>query len=433
MNMQVSVEASTGLERRMRVQIPAEQVDKEVSSRLTSLGKNAKIQGFRPGKVPAKVIRQRYGGQVRQEVLQEMLQSSYSEAVMQEKLQPAGGPTIEPGDLTEGQDLTYTAVFEVYPEVELKGLDKIKVTEPVAEVAEGDIDTMVDNLRKQRADWKAVSRKAADGDQVTIDFTGTLKGEVFEGGSAENFNVVLGDGAMLPDFEKNLQGVAAGDGKSFKLKFPKDYQTAELAGQKVEFSIKVHEVAEQELPEIDEEFVKTYGIDSGDVQDLRKDIAANMEREILAKSKADGKRQLLEGLLAGNPIELPEVLITQECAAMSQEAMQRMGITEPEQAPPAETFREAAVKRVRLGLLMSAAISENDIALDQARVTSKVDEICEPYENPDEIRQIYMQNQQFLSQIQNMVLEEQVVEWLLEQAQTSSRKMAFKELMELSG
>jgi len=431
--MQVSVEAAAGLERRMRVQVPAERVENEISVRLTSLGRNAKIQGFRPGKVPAKVIRQRYGDQVRQEVLQELLQSSYSEAVIQEKLQPAGGPTIEPGNLDEGEDLSYTAIFEVYPEFDLKGLKNIKIEQPEAEVADTDIDTMIENLRKQRADWSPVERKAADGDQLTLDFDGTLKGEVFEGGSAKDFKLVLGDGSMLADFEKNLQGVVAGTEKSFKLKFPKDYHAEELAGQKVEFAVKVSEVAEQVLPEVNEELVKTYGIESGSVDDLRKDIAANMERELEAKCKAESKRQLLEGMLSANPIEIPDVLVRQECEAMQKETMQRMGVTEPDQAPSAESFRETAEKRVRLGLLMSAAIKENDIELDQSLVTGKVDEMCAPYDNPDEIRNIYLQNQQFLGQIQNMVLEEQVVAFLTEQAKVSSNSMTFSELMELAG
>jgi trigger factor len=430
--MQVSVEASTGLERRMRVQVPAERVENEISVRLTSLGRKAKIQGFRPGKVPAKVIRQRYGDQVRQEVLQELLQSSYSEAVMQEQLQPAGGPTIEAGNLEEGQDLSYTAVFEVYPEFELKGLNSIKIEKPEAEVADTDIDTMIANLRKQRADWRAVERKAADGDQVTLDFEGTLKGEPFEGGSAKEFKVVLGDGAMLADFEKNLQGVSAGAEKSFKMKFPKDYHATELAGQKVEFAVKVTEVAEQVLPEVDEELVKTYGIASGSVDDLRKDIAANMERELLAKCKAEAKRQLLEGMLAANPIDVPDVLVRQECEGLQQETMQRMGITEADQAPGLDSFRATAEKRVRLGLLMSAALKENAIELDQSQVMAKVDEMCEPYDNPAEIRNIYLQNQQFLGQIQNMVLEEQVVAFLMEQAKVGSKTMTFSELMEMT-
>jgi len=431
--MQVSVEASAGLERRMSVQVPAEQVEKEISSRLASVGRNAKLQGFRPGKVPAKVIRQRYGDQVRQEVLQELLQSSYSEAVTQEQLRPAGSPTIEAGDLEDGKDLSYTAVFEVYPVFDLKGLNSIKIEKPEAEIAEADIDAMIENLRKQRADWKAVERKAAEGDQVTLDFEGTRKGEPFDGGSAKDFKVVLGDGAMLADFEKHLQGVAAGTEKSFKMKFPKDYHDADLAGAKVEFAITVAEVAVQVLPQINEELIKTYGIESGSVDEWRKDISANMTRELAAKCKAENKRQLMEGILEVNPIEIPDVLVRQECEVMQKETMQRMGITEPDQAPGAETFRQTAEKRVRLGLLMNAAMTENSIELDQALVTAKVDEICEPYDNPEEIRNIYLQNQQFLEQIKNMVLEEQVVDFLIELGEVSARKMAFSELMELPG
>jgi trigger factor len=431
--MQVSVEASAGLERRMHVQVPAEKIEQQVATRLASVGKNAKIQGFRPGKVPAKVIQQRYGDQVRQEVLQEVLQSSYSEAVMQEKLQPAGGPTIEPGNVEAGKDLTYTAVFEVYPEVELQGLDKIKVQTPEAEVADSDIDTMIENLRKQRADWSSVERNAAEGDQVTLDFTGTLNGEVFEGGTAEGFKFVLGDGQMLEEFDKAARGMEPGADKTFKMKFPKDYHATELAGQKVEFVIKLTEVAEQVLPEVDEELIKAYGIESGLLDDLRKDIQANMERELEAKSKAEAKKQLLEALLDGNPIEIPAVLVTQESESMQKETMQRMGIESPEQAPAVDSFQEPAEKRVRLGLLMSAAVKDNDLELDQERVTAKVDEMCQPYDNPEEIRGIYLQNQQFLGQIQNMVLEEQVVEWLTSQAKLSTKKMSFAELMELPG
>lgn len=429
--MQVSVEISAGLERRMRVQVPVEKIEKEVESRLQRVGRSAKIKGFRPGKVPAKVIRQQYGSEVRQEVLQEMLQSSYSEAVIQEKLQPAGGPSIEAGSMEEGQDLTYTAVFEVYPEFELQGLSKIKVQQPEVTIQETDIDAMIENLRKQRATWNPVERKAADGDQVTLNFTGTLKGEPFEGGNAKDFPVVLGEGAMLAEFEKNLKGVAAGDEKTFKMKFPKDYHATNLAGQKVEFEISVSEVAEQILPEVDAELIKAYGIESGERDELVKDIEANMQRELEAKIKAEVKKQLLEGLLKANRIDLPDVLVRQECESLQKETMQRMGITEEKQAPTIDSFREAAAKRVRMGLLMNAAIRENELQLDQSQVTAKVDELCAPYDNPDEIRNIYLQNPQFLGQIESMVLEEQVVEWLISQAKVSSKTFGFKELMEL--
>jgi len=429
--MQVSVETSAGLERRMRVQVPAEKIEKEVAARLQKVGRSAKIKGFRPGKVPPKVIKQQYGAAVRQEVLQEVLQSSYSEAVIQEKLQPAGGPSIEPENLEEGQDLTYTAVFEVYPEFQLKGLNKIKIKQPEVAIAESDVAEMVDNLRKQRAEFSAVERKAADGDQVTIDFIGTHNGEAFEGGSAENFPIVLGGGQMLEDFEKALKGVKSGDEKSFKMKFPKDYHAPNLAGEKVEFAINVHEVAEQVLPEIDAEFIKAYGIESGERAELDADIEKNMQRELDAKVKAEVKKQLLDGVLDNNKIDIPSVLVTQECESMQKETMQRMGITDENQAPEADSFKDSAEKRVRLGLLLSEVIKENELELDQDRVTAKVDEMCAPYDNPEEIRNIYLQNPQFLGQIENMVLEEQVIEWLTEQATVGSKKMGFKELMEL--
>jgi len=429
--MQVSIETSAGLERRMRVQVPAEKIDKEVESRLQTVGRSAKLKGFRPGKIPPKVIRQHYGSQVRQEVLQEILQSSYSEAVVQEKLRPAGGPSIEPESLDEGQDLAYTAVFEVYPEFEVKGLDSIKVNRPEVELADPDVDTMIENLRKQRASWEDVERKAAEGDQVTLDFDGTLKGEPFEGGSAKDFPVVLGEGAMLADFEKNLPGLKAGDEKSFKLKFPKDYHAAELAGQKVEFAIKVSKVAEQQLPDLDEEFIKAYGVESGSEEDLRADLRKNMQRELDAKTRGEVRRQLLDGLLAGNPVELPDVLVSQECESLQKETMQRAGIADPEQAPQLESFKEDAKKRVRLGLLMTEILSANKLELDRDLVNAKVDEMCAPYDNPEEIRNIYLQNPQFLGQIENMALEEQLIDWLTEQAQVGTKKMTFTELMEL--
>ncbi|NND54891.1 MAG: trigger factor, partial [Gammaproteobacteria bacterium] len=369
--------------------------------------------------------------QVRQEVLQEVLQSSYAEAVTQEKLQPAGSPNIEPETIEEGKDLTYVAVVEVYPDVEIKGLDKIKVKQPTVEIGDADIDEMIDNLRKQRSDWAAVDRKAGDGDRVKLDFAGTLNGEAFEGGSAEDFEFVIGEGQMLEDFEKGVKGLKTGDEKTIKVKFPKDYHSTELAGEKAEFALTIKEVAESVLPEIDEEFVKSYGIESGSADDLRADIIKNMERELDAKSKGEIKRQVMEGLAEQNPIEVPGVLVHQEAHSMQHQAMERMGIKDHDQAPPEETFMEPAEKRVRLGLLLQEVIADNKIEVDRDRVTAKVDELVAPYDQPDEIRNMYLQNPQFLGQVENVVLEEQVVEFLQAQAKVSSQKMAFKELMEL--
>ena len=429
--MQVSIEASDGLERRMRVQIPAGRVEEKIRDRLLSVGRTAKIKGFRPGKIPERIIRQRYGGQVRQEVLQELLQSTYSEAIAQQRLQPAGGPKIEPESLDQGQDLAYTAIFEVYPEIKIAGLDKMEVKTPKAEIADSDIDSMIESLRTQRATWESVKRPAADGNRVLIDFEGKLKGEVFEGGSGQNVAVVLGSGSMLAGFEKNLLGITDGESKEFKLKFPKDYHQENLAGQKVVFSIDAKEVAEQKLPEIDEQFIISMGIDSGSAEDFRKDVQDNMERQTEAKQRAELKRQVMETLLAANPVELPGVLVEQETNSLQQDAMRQFGITELKDAPPADTFREAAEWRVRLGLLMTAILSDNQMEADKGRVGSKISELCEPYDKPDEMRKIYYQNQQLLGQVENMVLEEQVVDWLIGKAKLSEKSVTFSELMDL--
>lgn len=429
--MQVSIETLTGLERRMRVQVPAGRIEEKVRDRLLSVGRTAKIKGFRPGKIPNRVIRQRYGGQVRQEVLQELLQTSYSEAIAQQNLQPAGGPKIEPESLDQGQDLAYTAIFEVYPEFEIKGLDKLEVETPNAEITDSDINSMIENLRKQRGTWESVKRPAADGDRVMINFEGKLKGEIFEGGSGENVAVVLGSDNMFADFEKNLLGIGAGESKEFKLKFPKDYYQKNLAGQKVAFSIEAKEVTEQKLPEIDEQFINSMGITTGSEKDFRRDVRENMERQIEVKRRAELKRQVMESLLATNPVELPTVLVEQETRSLQQDAMRQFGITELKDAPPADTFREASERRVRLGLLMTAILRDNKLEVEKGLVESKIRELCEPYDKPEEMRKIYYQDPQLLSQVKNMVLEERVVEWLLSKATRRDKSVTFMELMDL--
>jgi trigger factor len=276
-----------------------------------------------------------------------------------------------------------------------------------------------------------VERKAAEGDKVTLDFDGTVKGEAFEGGSAEGFEFVLGEGQMLEDFEKGVKGLQAGDEKSIKVKFPKDYHAPELAGAKAEFALKIKTVVEPVLPEIDAEFIKSYGIESGAADDLRADITKNMERERDAKVQGEVKRQVMEGLIKQNPVAVPAVLIGQEAHSMQHEAMERMGIKEHDQAPAEETFREPAEKRVRLGLLFQELIQAQEIKADSDKVTAKVDELVAAYENPEEIRKMYLQNPQFLGQVENVVLEEQVIAFLQDKAKVSAKKMAFRELMEL--
>ena len=299
-------------------------------------------------------------------------------------------------------------------------------------MTDADVEDMVGTLRKQRATWSPVDRKANEGDRVTVDFEGTLKDEPFEGGSGQDVAIVLGEGRMLPDFEKNLNGLAAGDEKSFKLKFPKDYPAADVAGQKVTFAVTAKEVAEQELPEIDAEFVKGFGIDSGEIDDFRADIRKNMEQEAAVRNQAEAKRQVMEQLLDANPIDVPSALADQEAASLRTESLRNMGIQDENDpnAPGVEAFRDAAERRVRLGLLVAAVIQDNDLEVDRDRVKAKVDEIVAPYDQPDEIRKMYFQNPQLLGQVENLVMEEQVVAWLIDQADVSTKKVKFSELME---
>jgi trigger factor len=430
-DLQVSVETREGLERRIKVQIPADRIEDEVNSRLQRVGRTAKLKGFRPGKIPAKVIRQHYGGQIRQEVLQAIVESSYSEAITQEKLRPAAVPTIEPENAGAGDDFTYTATFEIYPDVKLAGLDGLKVERPQTEIEAADLDEMIETLRKQRVTWLPVERSAAEGDQVTVDFEGSLKGEPIANGSGKEVPIVLGQGQMLADFEKNLIGLKSGSEKAFKLKFPKDYHAEELAGQKVDFQVNIGGVAEQQLPDVDQEFIKALGVASGDADDFREDVRSNMVREVDSRIKAEIKRQLMEQLMEANPIDLPAVLIEREAASLRDESMRNLGITDPQdpQAPGLDAFREAAERRVRLGLLVSAVIEENKLEVDRERVKQKVDEMCAPYDQPEEIRKLYYQNPQLLSQVENLVMEDQVVEWLVSKATVKDKVISFNDLM----
>jgi trigger factor len=430
--LQIAVEASKGLERRIKVQVPAVQIETEIRTRLRKVGQSAKLKGFRPGKVPPKVIQQRYGGQVRQEVLQDIIQSSYGQAIDQQKLRPAGMPQIEPGQLESGKDFSYTATFEIYPEIQLNGLGGLKIEQPEVEIGDADVDEMIGTLREQRSNWVPAERKSKEGDQVTVDFEGTLNGAPIENGRGEKVPIVLGKGQMLEDFEKNIIGLTAGSEKTFKVKFPKDYQAAQLAGKKVSFTATVTEVAEAQLPEVDAEFVKGFGVENGEVDEFRADVRGNMEREAKTKIEAEIKRQVMEQLLDANAIDIPAVLVEKEAATLQSETMRNMGITDPEQAPPPDTFNSAAERRVRLGLLVGAVIEENEIVVDRERVKAKVDEICAPYEQPDEIRKLYFQNAQLISQIEGVVLEGQVVDWLVSQAKLKKKATKFSELMNAS-
>ncbi|MDJ0812605.1 MAG: trigger factor [Woeseiaceae bacterium] len=427
--MQVTVESTGTLERRMRVELPAERIEQEVASRLKSVGRTAKLKGFRPGKVPPKVVKQRYGKQIRQEVLSELMQKSYTDAVMQENLNPAGGPRIETEDSKDDKNFAYVATFEIMPQVELKDLDKIEVEVPEVEIGDKDMDEMILRLRRQKATWNEVDRKSAEGDRVICDFTGTLKGEEFEGGKGTDVPVTLGLGQMLPDFEKGLTGVAAGDEKSIKVKFPKNYHAEDLAGQKTEFAIKVHRVEEETLPPVDDELAAMFEVTEGGIEQFMNDVRDNMEREAEEKAKGDVREQLMEGLLDKNPIEVPQTLKHQEAHSMQHEAMQRLGIEDHDQAPPIANFEEMAERRVRLSLLVSQLISDEKITVDDAKVREHVEKLCASYDNSEDMVNLYLGNPQIVQQIQPVVLEQQAFDWLLENGKSSTKKVGFTEYM----
>ena len=426
--MNVTVESTGALERRMRVEVPLERIESEVDTRLKSVGRTAKIKGFRPGKVPAKVVRKHYGTQIRQEVMGEFMQKSYSDAVAQEKLRPAGGPKIETED-EDGKTFAYVATFEVLPEVELKDLDKIKVEKPEVSIGDDDLDDMLLSLRKQRATWEEVDRKSKDGDRVVVDFTGTVDGEAFPGGSGTEIPVVLGQGQMRPDFEKGLKGLKAGDEKTIKVKFPKDYHAEDLAGKTAEFAINTHRVEKEVLPELNDEFAESFSVTEGGMDQFRQDVRENMEREAKQKVDSDVREQVLEGLIEKNPIDVPQALVHEEMHGMQREAMQRLGVEDEDQAPPLENFKEPAQKRVCLGLLLRQLISEQSITVDEGALRSRVEEMCAGYENSGEMVNMYMSNPQIMQQVEPMVVEQSAVDWLLENGKVKVKKVAFKDYM----
>ena len=425
----VSVEVPGGLERRMTVRVPSVEIEREVSVRLTRVGRTAKIKGFRPGKIPVKVVQQRYGDQVRHEVVTDVIRSSYSRALVQEQLRPAGSPTIEPKSGADDEQFSFTATFEVYPEIELKSMGSLTIEKPRVEIAETDTDDMLERLRNQRADWQTVERKAAPGDRVIVDFVGKIGKEAFEGGEGKDVPIVVGEGQVIEGFDKALKGMVAEESKSAKVKFPKDYPADTLAGKKAVFDITVQRVEEKALPTIDEEFLQAFGITEGGVEALRQQLRENMGRELEQRLRTETKRRALDSLLAANQIDVPKALIEQEITALQSGAMQQLNIEDPEQAPPRENFAEPARRRAALGLLVQELVRSNDLQLDRSRLDSRLEELVAQYEQPAEAARIYRGDPDLMAQLEAGVLEEQVVAFLLENAKTAEKSMDFDEFM----
>ena len=424
--MQVSVESGEGLERRMTVELPAEQIEAEVDKRLKQIGRTAKLDGFRPGKVPMKMLRKVYGGQVLQEVYGHMVETSYQQAIQQEKLQPAGLPRIEPKEATEEGLFGYVATLEVMPEIEAPKLEG-KVTRPVAEITDQDIEDMIEKLRKQRASWSVMDRAAAEGDQVKISFEGKVDGEVFEGGSAEGVELVLGSKRMIEGFEDGLVGMIKGEKRSVDLKFPDDYRVEELAGKPVTFEVEVIEVAEESLPEVDDAFAKDFGAEEG-VDKLKTDIRENMERELAQRVQAKIKGQVMDMIYEQNKVEVPNAMIEEEIKALQKQTQERIGQGAGSLELPRDMFEEQARRRVTLGLVVGEIIKHNDIQIDNDRVRKTIEEFASSYEQPEEVVKYYYGNQEQLASVQNVVLEDQVVDWALEQTEVIEEQTSFADL-----
>jgi trigger factor len=422
--MQVSVQTLSSLEREISVAVPAERIDAEINNRLDALSKRAKVAGFRPGKVPMSVIRQRYGDQVNQEVLGEMLQTSFYEAVSREKLRPAGAPRISTKGRASGQPLEYTAKFEVYPEIKVATLAGVTVERPVAEISESDVDNVIENIRKQRMEWHAVERPSKTGDRARIDFHGKKGGEDFPGNQAENMPIELGKGRMIPGFEDRLTGVAAGADVSFDLVFPADYHAQELQNQTVHFDVKVIAVEESRLPQLDESFVRALGISEGTVDALRKDVRQNMQREMSDRARAVLKQNVLDALIRANTIDVPHSLVEQEMNVL------KSGQQQPVSTPEFDAKLEVlARRRVALGLLLAEIVKQNQIKVEPKKLREAVEHFASTYEKPDEVVRWYYSDKKRLGEVESFVLENEVVDWLVSSATLKDVSTSFDALI----
>ena len=431
--MQVSVESIGTLARRMQVQVPAERVAQEVSSRLKSLSRTARLKGFRPGKAPMTVIERQFGPQVRREVIGDLLQSSFAEAVTEHRLAPAGSPRIEPQSLGEGEDLKYVATFEVYPEIALAPIEALAVDRSVAEVTESDVDAMIERLRTQQTRYQAVNRPAATGDRITIAFAGTIDGAAFNGGQADDVGFVLGEGKMLPEFETGLVGASAGETRAIELDFPADYRVTDLAGKHAVFQVTVANVEEGSLPALDEEFCKAFGVTEGGIEKLREEVTANMRRELGQVLRNRNRAEVLEKLLQANPLELPSALVEAQVRELQVDAMRRAGIKDPAKAPAPQPFLEPARRRVALGLLFAELIKREKLTADPQRVEQRLEELAVGYGDPETLKRAYRHNADAMRQVEGLAVEDQAVEWILEHARVSEKHMTFKELMNFGG
>ncbi|TCS42587.1 trigger factor [Reinekea marinisedimentorum] len=427
--MQVSVETTTGLERRMTVGVPAGEVDNAVSQKLKETARRVRIDGFRPGKVPVSVVKQRFGAGIRAEVLEEVVRNYYVKALTEEKVVPAGSPSIEFTKDAAGEDVEFTATFEVFPEVELAPFDGYEFEKSSAEVTDADIDTMLENLQKQRANYVSVERPAVNGDRVKIDFVGKVDGEAFEGGSAEGQSVTLGSGQMIPGFESGIEGMSVGQTKAVEVTFPEDYGNEELAGKAAVFDITLHEVAEAELPELNEEFFTAFGAEGKDLETFKAEVRKNMEREARTALEGALKNSVIDQLVASNEFDVPSALVADEIQRLKQQALQQFG----QQAQfdvntlPDEIFKDQAERRVKVGLIMNEVISKAEIKADDETVDAYINDQASVYQDPQQVIDYYKSNDEMLNQVKAAVVENAAIDHILKASKVAETVVSYEE------
>lgn len=432
--MQANLETLGSLQRKLNITVPMADIDVEVESRLKRLTRTVRIDGFRPGKVPLTVVVKQFGPQVRQEVLGDTLQKTFGDAVTQQNLRVAGYPKFDAAPPADGaSNFSYSATFEVYPEVVVGDVAKANVTRATLDVSEAEIDKTLEIMRKQRVSYEAADRAAENGDRVTMDYVGTIDGVEFAGGKSQDQSVVLGDGRFLPEFEKSLPGMKAGESKKFDLKFPDDYAGKEVAGKTAVFEVTVKAVAAPKLPAIDAEFAKSLGVEDGDLTKMRAEIRGNLEREVKARLKAKTKERVMDALMEVTKIEVPKALVEMEIERLQQMARQDLasrGIPVNENIPlPADIFEKQAQRRVTLGLILSEVVRGQNLQAKPEQVRALVDEQAQSYEHPQEVVKWFYQSPDRLRDIESVVLEENVVNWALATAQVKDETVTFDELM----
>ena len=417
--MQVSVETMGGLERRLKISVEAESFESEITTKLKETSRRIKLPGFRPGKVPLKEVRRRFGPAVRAEVAQEIMQSSYMDAVNQEELSPAGAPELDIVNIDIGADLEFTATFEIFPSIEIADLSGVKIKQPVAEVQTEDLETMISRLQEQRKEWIDLDQgsKSEQGHRITVDFIGKMDGEEFEGGTGQEVQIEIGSGQMIEDLEKGLIGLSTEESVTIPVTFPDDYQADNLKGKAAEFEVSVKKLEEPKIPPLDESFFKLFGVDDDDVEAFRAKIRENMENEVDQSSKGQVKRQVMDQLFELHDFSTPKALIERECDVLRDQMMQQLQMpVKPDSDPlPSELFKDEAEKRVRVGLIINEIVSAENLSADSDKVRERIETIAQPYDQPEQIINFYYGNEQQLQQVEMAVLEDTVIDHVLAQ------------------